>query len=279
MFEQFSIQLITALVEVTVDGRSLTGEQVGRYRSGAVLETFLGNANIELNLASSSRNPATRNALVHANKTEPDRVKQVIEQVADPREYGDDVELHSRAIAHLNTCLAHDRLEIRQIGHSWKLVSSAGQAPVTEQLDERLRSIDYDSVDASFRKALEQAEADPSNATKEACSIVESVCKCILDEVGSAYPKRQDIQGLVKEVSKVLDLSPARPDIDADVRQILGGLSTVVNGIGALRTHEGAHGKGKNVARIDGRIARLAIHAASTIALFYIESWQRRKSG
>jgi len=43
-----------------------------------------------------------------------------------------------------------------------------------------------------------------------------------------------------------------------------------------LRTHAGdAHGKGKNAVSADARIARLAIHAASTVSLFYIETWQR----
>jgi hypothetical protein len=45
----------------------------------------------------------------------------------------------------------------------------------------------------------------------------------------------------------------------------------------ALRTHAGdAHGREKGFARIDPRIARLAIHAASTVALFLIETWERK---
>ena len=49
------------------------------------------------------------------------------------------------------------------------------------------------------------------------------------------------------------------------------------SGVGALRTHGGdAHGREKCFARIDARIARLSIHAASTAALFLIETWQRK---
>jgi hypothetical protein len=45
----------------------------------------------------------------------------------------------------------------------------------------------------------------------------------------------------------------------------------------ALRTHGGdAHGRERGFARIDYRIASLAIHAASTVALFVIETWQRK---
>jgi Abortive infection C-terminus len=82
-------------------------------------------------------------------------------------------------------------------------------------------------------------------------------------------------------VRKPLALSPDRSDLDAliadDVRKILGGLATVVEGIGALRTHGGdAHGRERGYVRIDERIAKLAIHSASTIALFLIETWERK---
>jgi|SRR5271157_115982 len=47
--------------------------------------------------------------------------------------------------------------------------------------------------------------------------------------------------------------------------------------IGALRTHGGdAHGRERGYTRIDQRIASLAIHAARTVALFLIETWQRK---
>lgn len=273
----FSTPVITALINVLVNGEDQDGEPVGMYRSGPVLEMFLGNVSLEVNPAASSRGKATRAALVEANRSEPSVVAQIIEQVVDPREYGDDHELNQKAVDHLNRSLNPDGLELRRIGSKYKLLPSSGAASVTEQLDSRLGLLDYDSVDTSFREALAQAETNPSNAAKEACSLVESVCKCILEEMGEPYPKKQDIQGLIKTLSNKLGLSPARADIEQDIKQILGGLMTVTNGIGALRTHEGAHGKGKKVVPIDSRIARLAIHAASTIALFYIETWQRRK--
>ena len=49
-------------------------------------------------------------------------------------------------------------------------------------------------------------------------------------------------------------------------------------GIGALRTHAGdAHGREKGFKRIDGRIARLEIYGASTLALFLIETLELRQ--
>lgn len=75
--------------------------------------------------------------------------------------------------------------------------------------------------------------------------------------------------------------SLGRDDLPAlvaqDIRKVLSGLSTTAEGIGSLRTHGGdAHGRERGHPMIDPRIARLAIHAASTIALFFIETWERK---
>jgi len=63
---------------------------------------------------------------------------------------------------------------------------------------------------------------------------------------------------------------------DTVIRKVLSGLSAATEGIGALRTRGGdAHGQEGGHRRIDHRIARLANHAASTVALFLIETWER----
>ena len=92
-------------------------------------------------------------------------------------------------------------------------------------------------------------------------------------------PPRKDIDGLISAVQAPLGLSPGRtglpPEIEADVRQVLGGLTSVAKGIGALRTHGGdAHGREKGFKRLDARIARLSINAAGSLALFLIETWE-----
>ena len=79
-----------------------------------------------------------------------------------------------------------------------------------------------------------------------------------------------------------LNLCPGRTDLPAeieqDVRQVLGLPTTVAKGIGALRTHAGdAHGREKGFKRIYARIARLAITAVSSIALFLIETWEQQR--
>ena len=64
---------------------------------------------------------------------------------------------------------------------------------------------------------------------------------------------------------------------DADIKHILGGLASVACGIGALRSNAGdAHGRGRGTPRVDARVTRLAFHSASTLPLFFIETWRER---
>jgi hypothetical protein len=66
-------------------------------------------------------------------------------------------------------------------------------------------------------------------------------------------------------------------EITNDVRTILGGLTTIVQGVGALRTHAGdAHGRERGHPKFDERIARLALHTANAAALLLLETWERR---
>jgi hypothetical protein len=199
---------------------------------------------------------------------------RIVEQVADPREYLDQPEKLDAVVDHLNRRLTLDGFELRRAGQRHRLVRTAPEATAASALRAKIEAFDLDSVQRDFDRAL--AEGDPEDAITAACSTVESVCKCLLDLMGQPHPAKQDIQGLVKEVSKHLNLSPERTDISPDIRQVLGGLASVAGGIEALRTHAGdAHGRGKGAGQVDARIARLAVHAAGTISLFFIETWQQ----
>jgi hypothetical protein len=153
--------------------------------------------------------------------------------------------------------------------------------PVLESLSGAAEILNFDTVSRDLERARVSAKDDPEDAVTAACSTVESVCRSILIELGAGLPDKKDIKGLFAAVRKPLGLSTDRTDIDPliadDVRKILNGLATVIEGIGALRTLGGvAHGRERGYTRIDQRIASLAIHSASTVALFLIETWQRK---
>jgi hypothetical protein len=279
----FSVQSIHALAEVVTGGSATDNRaRIGCYRSGPKLERFFGALNIGLSIGSSSRVPKVIEVLTDTNRSDQEAIVRVIEAVCDPREFIDDTGQHRALVDYLNKRLRYDGYEVRTIGNHCTLTVLATGSVATESFGTAVSALDYASVEADLQRALDQAESDPEDAITSACSIVESVCKCLLDDMGREYPSKQDIRGLVTEVSKHLNLSPGRDDLPpewaADIKQILSGLASVTGGIGALRTHAGdAHGRGKRNVPVDSRVARLAIHAASTVSLFFIETWNRLK--
>lgn len=140
---------------------------------------------------------------------------------------------------------------------------------------------DFDTVLDEIERARAFIEDDPEDAITAACSLVESVCRSILVELNLPLPKDLSVAPLYRAVREPLGLSPDKDLPDSrnvdDVRTVLAGISNAVGGIGALRTHSGdAHGREKGTARVDARIARLAVSSASALAVFLIESWDRK---
>jgi hypothetical protein len=202
-------------------------------------------------------------------------------RVCDGRDYLIEPGKHSAVIGHLNNILGPDGYEVAERGGRWTLQQKGGSGQVVAQIAAKIAVLHFDTVDRDMERTLASADVDPEDAVTAACSMVESVCRSILVELSLSLPARRDIDGLLKAVQEPLALKPGQGDlpqeIAADVRQVLGRLSTATQGIGALRTHAGdAHGRERAFKRIDPRIARLAIHAASTVALFLIETWERK---
>lgn len=150
-------------------------------------------------------------------------------------------------------------------------------AAPSRSLHDVIRGRDLATINHEFDRAYENVGKDPREAVSAACNILESVCKIYIEDEGLDMPAKQDLQPIWSVVRKDLGFDPAQI-ADRDLQEILSGLIAVTNGIGALRTHaSSAHGSGRKVYRIEGRHARLAVHAAHTITLFIIETWDKKK--
>lgn len=248
---RFSIQTLTALTDVVTGGPGGSPKpSIGLYRSGPELQQFFGNLGLEMDIG--SRVPSVRDLLVGVNQQPSGQAKiiEIIEAVADPRDFLDEPDKLGAVVEHLQKRLQYDGCQLRDFDGRYKVVSVGTNVIAATALKKAVEKLDLESVQRDFDQALAQAESNPEGAITAACSTVESVCKCLLDEMDLRYPAKQDIRGLVAEIGKHLNLSPARKDLPADyeqdIRQILGGLASVTGGIGALRTHAGdAHGRGK----------------------------------
>jgi len=237
-----------------------------------------------MRIGSSSRVPATTQFLrdLAGQWDGDDSIKRVILRVCDPREYLFAPEKAVAVRQHLNAALDADGLAVTIVSGTAHLVERTGAGLIVEPFISKVTKLDFDTVQIEIARALPSLSADPEDAVTAACSLIEAVCRSILIELGLPLPPKRDIDGLLKAVQEPLGLSPGRTDLPAeieqDVRQVLGGLTSVTKGIRALRTHGGdAHGREKGFRRIDPRIARLALNSASSIALFLIETWESRQ--
>lgn len=235
-------------------------------------------------LQGASRVPAVTEFLhkVHADGDGAEEIKRVIIHVCDPRAYIAEPGKATAVREHINAALEPDGHTIIVVSGKTHLVPRHSGGVIVEPFISKIQILDFDTVQIEIARALPNLESDPEDAVTAACSLIEAVCRSILIELQLPLPQKKDIDGLMRSIQEPLGLSPGRTDlpseVEQDVRQILGGLTSVAKGIGALRTHAGdAHGREKGFKRIDARIARLAINSASSIALFLIETWERKE--
>ena len=280
-----SSYLIGALVDAITGGagNDMT-PPIGVYRSGTRIERFFLDCGLDMRIGASSRVPATTEFL-RGLAMQPDgdeRLKRVLLKLCDPREYLSAPEAAHAVRDHLNRVLEPDGLAVAIVGGQAVLAERGGAGAILQPFITKLATLDFDTVQMEIARALPNLKDDPEDAVTAACSLIEAVCRSILMELGLPLPPKKDIDGLLRAVQEPLGLSPGRTDLPAeieqDVRQILGGLTSVAKGVGALRTHGGdAHGREKGFRRIDARIALLALNSASSIALFLIETWERKE--
>lgn len=281
MSSLLSPQSVEALVQVISGGSGNSmAPPIGIYRSGPRIDAFMRGCGVRLGVGNGSRLPTLAAAIEDVvGRGDMQTLRTVIESAANPADFVDAPGKADAVADYLNQRLAFDRLALRRRGIKMELVDAQSNAPVVAALTDALVPIDFDTVTRDLERALSNAASDPEDAVTSACSVVESVCRSIIVELGIPMPAKKDIQTLFRTARDHLGLDPKaefQADIADDVRTILGGLAGCVQGIGSLRTHGGdAHGRERGHARhIDARIARLAIHSASAAALFLIETWQ-----
>ncbi|SNB41938.1 conserved hypothetical protein [Flavobacterium psychrophilum] len=120
-------------------------------------------------------------------------------------------------------------------------------------------------------------ENSPHISIGLAKELIETCCKSIFEERAETYDKNWDLPKLMKETTKLLKLTP--DDIpnevkaSSSIKQILGSLSSVVQGIGEIRNEYGSgHGKDGSFKGLQPRHAKLAVGASTTLAIYLLET-------
>lgn len=141
----------------------------------------------------------------------------------------------------------------------------------------KIAELSSDYIHQIWQKALERRSTDPEGAITLARTLLESTCKYILDEYEVGYGHAPDINQLYRLVSKELNLAPSQ-HTEQTFKQILGGCSSIIEGLGSLRNKVGdAHGQGKINFKHSPRHAELAVNLAGTMSVFLFSSWKLKQ--
>jgi hypothetical protein len=172
----------------------------------------------------------------------------------------------------IRSVMAKEQLTYQRGGY----ISSAHLKGPSKSLSELVKAQGLSAVDVEYQRAYATIGSDPAAAITAASAILEAVCKHYLETENVPLPSKQTLAPLWTETAKNLGLSPGKM-ADDDLKQILSGLFSIAAGVAALRTHEGsAHGHANKKYKIEPRHARLAVHAAHTMAMFVLETWKAR---
>lgn len=147
------------------------------------------------------------------------------------------------------------------------------------QLSEKqiLARLSTASVESVWQRALERRILDPEGAITSARTLLETVCKHILDDLIVSYDDNSELPKLYGLTAEALQLSPSQ-HTEKVFKQILGGCMAVVEGLGALRSRLGdAHGGGRDRVKPAARHAELAVNLAGSVASFLVTTWEARK--
>lgn len=155
--------------------------------------------------------------------------------------------------------------------------------PVLATAKATLSGLDAGYVSQQITRMESAVINDPRLAIGTAKELVETCCKTILARKNVSVSASLDLPQLVKETTKALALTPDHIPDEAKAAKIikilLSNLATVTQGIAELRNHYGTgHGQIAGNQGLSSRHAKLAVGAASTLAVFLLETYEAREN-
>jgi hypothetical protein len=143
--------------------------------------------------------------------------------------------------------------------------------------------VNDDYIHRQINRMTSAIENDPELAIGTAKELVEAICKTILSKRGKPIEDKPDLLRLVRRALEELKLVPdGIPDQQKgakSIKSLLGNLATITQTLSELRNLYGTgHGKPGKRKGLATRHARLAVGAASTLAMFLFETHSERGS-
>ena len=123
---------------------------------------------------------------------------------------------------------------------------------------------------------------NPTNAIGMAKELIESCCKTILDDLGIAWSKNDDVPQITSKTMDALNLLPANiqeTDQGADaIKAVLGNLRAIPSKLAEIRNPFGSgHGKSASFQGLEERHAKLAVGSSITFVDFIWSTYDNQQ--
>ena len=135
----------------------------------------------------------------------------------------------------------------------------SGFGPADVEVAAVVANYDAPGITEAWNKALNRRQSDPEGAITVARTLLEEVCKHILDDAGEAYDEKADLPKLYASTAALMNLAPSQ-HTERAFKQILGSCQAIVETLGSIRNKiSDAHGGGRKRTRPSSRHAALAV--------------------
>jgi len=199
-------------------------------------------------------------------------LRKLINNIFDAREWiGKDLKPEFAA-EQLNKFLKFDGFELVRDGEHFKIRETGAVAVQFDSPFPESQEVNHVFIEEQVRKCDKKIdEGDFGGAITNARSLVEAVLLEIEKQLSPTPPQYDgDLIKLNKRAQTLLNLDPARKDISDMLRQVLSGLTSVVNGLAGMRNKmSDAHAAGYKASK---HHAKLAANSAKTFADFIFDT-------
>jgi len=186
-----------------------------------------------------------------------------------------------KLISIYNEYLSVDGFEIIQSGVlSGKFLysgraQSIGADQFTVNKTEIKKYLDTAYVRGKVDLMSKSINTDTDLAIGTAKELLETACKSILKEKGVIADPSWSLSRLIRETSDKLDFKPKEAEDPAkaeqSIKQILGGISSIVHGVSELRNAYGSgHGKDADFKGLEAKYAKLLVGVVSEIVVIFL---------
>jgi hypothetical protein len=163
-----------------------------------------------------------------------------------------------------------------------RLISTNQNLVIGKHTESLSKAFNSEYITKQIAIMNESINENPTEAIGKSKEILESCCKTILINKNISIDKKWKLNTLVKETCKTLKLTPEHiPDevkAASTIKQILGNLASITNGMAELRNPYGSgHGKDANYKGLTSRHANLAVGSSVTAVKFLWDTYEMQK--